>query len=44
MTIPLNTRDDIVWRGMLSGNALQRYNNKPNHFGDVDIVFEILEY
>jgi hypothetical protein len=29
---------------MLSGNALQRYNNKPNHFGDVDIVFEILEY
>ena len=44
VTIPLNTRDDIVWRGMLSANALQKYNNKPNHFGDVDIVFEILEY
>ena len=44
VTFPLNTRDDIVWRGMLSGNVLERYNNKVNHFGDVDIVFEIVEY
>lgn len=44
VTIPLNTRDDVVWRGMLSGNALQRYNNKVNHFGDVDIAFEIFGY
>lgn len=44
VTIPLNTRDDIVWRGMLSGNALQRYADKPNHFGDVDIVFGIVGY
>lgn len=44
VTFPLNTRDDVVWRGMLSGNALERYNNKVNHFGDVDIVFEIVEY
>lgn len=44
VTIPLNTRDDIVWRGMLSGNSLERFNNKVNHFGDVDLTFEIVEY
>ena len=44
ITIPLNTRDDVVWRGMLSGNSLERFNNKVNHFGDVDLVFEIIEY
>ena len=44
ITIPLNTRDDIVWRGMLSGNSLERFNNKVNHFGDVDLMFEIIEY
>ncbi|MBO5471774.1 MAG: hypothetical protein J5976_04975 [Bacteroidales bacterium] len=44
ITIPLNTRDDVVWRGMLSGNSLERFNNKVNHFGDVDLMFEIIEY
>lgn len=44
VTFPLNTRDDIVWRGMLSGNSLERFNDRVQHFGDVDLVFEILEY
>ena len=44
VTFPLNTRDDIVWRGMLSGNSLERFNDRTQHFGDVDIVFEIVEY
>lgn len=44
ITIPLNTRDDIVWRGMLTGNSLERFNNKVNRFGDVDLKFEIIEY
>ena len=44
VTIPLNTRDDIVWRGMLTGNSLERFNNKVNHFGDVDLKFGIIEY
>lgn len=44
ITIPLNTRDDVVWRGMLSGNSLERFDGQVNHFGDVDIKFEIMEY
>lgn len=44
VTIPLNRRDDIVWRGMLSARSLEKFNNKVNSFGDVDLVFEIVEY
>lgn len=44
VSFPLNTRDDIVWRGMLSGNSLERFNGKVQHFGDVDLTFEIVEY
>ncbi len=44
ITIPLNARDDVVWRGMLSGNSLERFINKVNHFGDVDLMFEIIGY
>ena len=44
VTIPMNRRDDIVWRGMLSARSLEKFNNKVNSFGDIDLVFEIVEY
>ena len=41
MQIPLNTRDDIVWRGQLSRRYVERYNGSVAHFGDVDVVLEL---
>jgi hypothetical protein len=44
MSIPINSRDDIVWRGQLSGKYLNANINTVGHFGDVDLVFDVLEY
>lgn len=41
--LPLNIRDDIVWRGQLNRKFIIANNGKPSHFGDVDITFEIVE-
>ena len=43
VSLPLRTRDDIVWRGSLSRRYFERYSNVTGHFGDVDLVFEIQE-
>ncbi|MBQ7811137.1 MAG: hypothetical protein IJ394_01110 [Bacteroidales bacterium] len=42
LKIPFNTRDDIVWRGQLSGKWLEQNSNIVGHFGDVDLTFEVL--
>lgn len=42
--IPINTRDDIVWRGQLSSRYIQANSNLTGHFGDVDLKFEIISY
>ena len=43
LKIPFNTRDEIVWRGMLSDRWLEQNSNVVGHFGDVDLTFEIIE-
>ena len=43
ISIPFNSRDDIVWRGNISGRYFEQYNRLAGHFGDVDLTFEILE-
>lgn len=43
VTLPYRTRDDIVWRGNLSARYFERYSNVTGHFGDVDLVFEVVE-
>lgn len=43
VTFPLNTKDDIVWRGCLSRRWFQANDNVAGHFGDVDLTFEIVE-
>ena len=42
--IPLNTKDDIVWRGQLSSRWIDANSNIVGHFGDVDLTFELVEY
>ncbi|HJJ94261.1 MAG TPA: hypothetical protein O0W83_00905, partial [Methanocorpusculum sp.] len=44
MKLPLNSRDDIVWRGQLASKWLESYNGRTGHFGDVGVTFEFQEY
>ncbi len=44
VTIPLNSRDDIIWRGMLTRNWLEKSTGNPWTFGEADLTFELQEY
>ena len=43
LNIPLNTRDDVVWRGKLDYTWFDRMDGKASSFGDVELTFEIME-
>ena len=43
INIPLNSRDDIVWRGSLDYAWFDRLDGKPASFGDVELTFEVME-
>ena len=40
--LPFRRNDDLVWRGKLSNNYFEKYNGKPNRFGDVSVTFSFL--
>jgi hypothetical protein len=40
--LPLRTRDDIIWRGALTRTYIERNNGVIGHFGDVDLVLELI--
>ena len=40
--IPLRVRDDIIWRGALTRTYIERNNGLTGHFGDVDLVLELI--
>jgi hypothetical protein len=40
--LPLRTRDDIIWRGALTRTYIERNNGVVGHFGDVDLVLELI--
>ena len=42
ISLPFNSRDDIVWRGQVSRKYFEAYNDVEGHFGDVYLTFEIL--
>ena len=42
VTIPMNTRDDIVWRGQLASTWFEKNDDVTGQFGDVDLTFGIL--
>ncbi len=44
INIPLNSRDDIVWRGRLDYKWFDQLSGASGSFGDVELVFEVLEY
>lgn len=37
--LPLNSKDDIVWRGQVSRKYLFRNNGVEGHFGDINLTF-----
>lgn len=41
ISLPLNSRDDIVWRGQLSRKYFEKNNEVEGHFGDVNLIFSI---
>ncbi len=44
INLPLNRRDDIVWRGLLSYNWINKCHGQSWPFGDVELTFELMEY
>lgn len=44
ISFPLSVRDDIVWRGELTNSWINRFNNEPGRFGDVNMTFEVIDY
>ena len=42
LEIPLNSRDDIVWRGSLTRSYIERYSGTVGNFGEVDLVLELI--
>ena len=43
ISLPMNVRDDIVWRGKLSYSWFERCNDESWPFGDVDLTFDLVE-
>lgn len=44
ISIPFNSRDDVVWRGMLSKKWFRKNIDVPAQFGDVELTFGLQEY
>lgn len=40
VSLPFNTRDDIVWRGQLTGDYIEANDGKEGRFGDVKVTLE----
>jgi len=40
--IPMNQRDDIVWRGALTRGFIEKYSGENLHLGDVELVLELI--
>jgi hypothetical protein len=40
--IPLRARDDIIWRGALTRTYIERNSGRIGHFGDVELVLELI--
>lgn len=43
ISLPMNQRDDIVWRGKLAYDWFEKYDSRSWPFGDVELTFEIVE-
>lgn len=43
ISLPMNQRDDIVWRRKLAYDWFEKYDSRSWPFGDVELTFEIVE-
>lgn len=43
VSLPFNSRDDIVWRGQLGANYLEKYDGRTGRFGDTELTFSFME-
>ena len=41
VSLPINVKDDIVWRGGLTSRYFEKYAGQKERFGDVDLTFEL---
>ena len=44
LSLPFNSRDDIVWRGQLAQRWLEANSCMTGSFGNVDLTFQLVEY
>lgn len=44
ISLPIKTKDEIVWRGELANHWLESNEGVAWSFGDVDLAFELVEY
>lgn len=44
ISLPIKTRDEIVWRGELANHWLESNEGNTWSFGDIDLTFELVEY
>ena len=42
LELPLNSRDDVVWRGSLTRSYIEKYSGQVGHFGDIDMILELI--
>lgn len=42
VSIPINSRDDIVWRGRLSRSYVEKYSGVNSRFGDINLTLELI--
>jgi hypothetical protein len=42
MSLPFNTRDDLVWRGQLARRWLEENDDVTGSFGDIDLTFQFM--
>ena len=43
ISIPLNSRDAVGWRGRLEYEWFDRLDGKPSSFGDVELTFDVMQ-
>jgi hypothetical protein len=44
INLPIRSWDDVVWRGRLAWDWLEKHSGQVGSFGDVDLIFEVEEY
>lgn len=44
INLPIKSWDDVVWRGRLAWDWLEKNSGRASNFGDVELIFDVQEY